>query len=66
MEIEPTIALDDLLDFDPERARKNIMHGYLDALKVLHETNEIEEDSLLTKSEYKNLVNPPIIKRVAK
>lgn len=34
--IEPSIALGDTLDFNPERARDEILHGYSDTLKFLH------------------------------
>ena len=37
LEIEPSTSLGDPLDFDPESARRNIEHGYVDTLRVLRD-----------------------------
>lgn len=38
--IEPSIVLGDTLQFDPRRARQEILHGYTDALKALRDRGE--------------------------
>jgi predicted acylesterase/phospholipase RssA len=38
--IEPSVALGDTLQFDPERARGEILHGYTDVLKALRDRGE--------------------------
>lgn len=66
VEIEPTTpkGLGDTLDFDPKRARQNIIHGYNDMLHALR--NPLLSDNPgrhtpLDEAEYKYLLNMPVL-----
>jgi len=62
LEIEPSTSLGDPLEFDPERARENIEHGYMDTLRVLRESNQMSDiRPPLKDREYWQLVNQPIV-----
>jgi hypothetical protein len=61
--IEPSIALGDTLAFDPERARREITHGYTDALKAISQfvdPRNTESGPLLDEAESEELLNLPI------
>jgi hypothetical protein len=62
LEVEPSTSLGDPLEFDPERARENIEHGYMDTLRVLRESNQMSDiRPPLKDREYWQLVNQPIV-----
>jgi predicted acylesterase/phospholipase RssA len=54
--VQPTIDLGDTLDFDPQRARKEIEHGYGDTLKALRERIDRYHPAL-TAAEFDKLID---------
>jgi len=61
LEIEPSTSLGDPLDFDPERARQNIEHGYIDTLRVLRDSNQMTDTRPpLSDGEHRHLMDQPI------
>jgi hypothetical protein len=55
IEIEPSTDLGDTLDFDPERIKETIIHGYKDALGVFKDRGKIvvaEYDQLINQSPF--------------
>ena len=66
LEIEPSTPLGDPLEFDPERARQNIEHGYIDTLRVLRNSNQMTDiRPPLTDKEYRLLVDLPVFAETA-
>jgi len=66
LEIEPSTSLGDPLDFDPQRARENIEHGYMDTLRVLKESSQMSDARPPLKDrEYWQLVNRPVAAEAA-
>lgn len=59
--IDPSIDLGDTLDFSPERARREIVHGYGDTLKILRPGVDLYHPPL-TAGEYQALVERPIFR----
>jgi hypothetical protein len=58
IEIEPSTDLGDTLDFDPERIKQTIIHGYKDALGVFKDRGKIvvaEYDQLVNQSPFTKL-----------
>jgi predicted acylesterase/phospholipase RssA len=61
LEIEPSTSLGDPLEFDPEHARQNIEHGYIDTLRVLRDSSQMTDiRPPLTDKEYRVLVDLPV------
>ena len=61
LEIEPSTSLGDPLEFEPERARQNIEHGYIDTLRVLRDSNQMTDiRPPLTDKEYRLLLDLPV------
>ena len=66
LEIEPSTPLGDPLEFDPQRARKNIEHGYMDTLRVLRESSQLSDiRPPLKDREYGQLVNQAVLAEAA-
>ena len=66
LEIEPSTSLGDPLEFDPERARQNIEHGYIDTLRVLRDSNQMTDiRPPLTDKEYRHLMDQPVFAETA-
>jgi predicted acylesterase/phospholipase RssA len=64
LEIEPSTSLGDPLDFDPESARRNIEHGYVDALRVLRDSNQMTDARPpLGDREFRHLMDQPVFPR---
>jgi predicted acylesterase/phospholipase RssA len=65
LEIEPSTSLGDPLDFDPERARENIEHGYIDTLRVLRDSNQMPDARPpLNDGEHRHLIDQPVFESV--
>ena len=49
------------LDFDPETARRNIEHGYVDTLRVLRDSNQMTDTRpSLGDREHRHLMDQPV------
>jgi hypothetical protein len=65
LEIEPSTSLGDPLEFDPERSRQNIEHGYIDTLRVLRDSSQMTDSRPpLSDREYRHLMDQPILAEV--
>jgi predicted acylesterase/phospholipase RssA len=61
LEIEPSTSLGDPLDFDPERARRHIEHGYVDTLRVLRDSKQLTDSRpALTDREHQYLMGQSV------
>ena len=66
LEIEPSTSLGDPLDFDPESARRNIEHGYVDTLRVLQNSNQMTNARPpLGGREHRHLMDQPVFAETA-
>lgn len=64
--IEPSIGLGDTLQFDPERARREILHGYTDVLKALRDRGEQAHSATapaLDEAEYQVLMGRQVFRK---
>ena len=66
LEIEPSTALGDPLDFDKAKAHRNIEHGYIDTLRVLRDSKQLADSRPpLNDREHQHLMGQPIFTEAA-